>query len=89
MTFATVALVSVGLAVALWAGPLYGLCERAAADLVAPGTSFDGGRASMKRRDRYALPLFVVLVVTWVLLQGGLDGRERRRRRGARGRARA
>ena len=36
MTLATVALVSVGLAVALWAGPLYGLCERAAADLVTP-----------------------------------------------------
>ncbi len=36
MMFATVALVAVGLAVALAAGPLYGLCERAAGDLVRP-----------------------------------------------------
>ena len=34
MTVATVALVAVGLAVAVAAGPLYALCERAAADLV-------------------------------------------------------
>jgi multicomponent Na+:H+ antiporter subunit D len=43
MVLATVALVSVGLAVALWAGPLYGLCERAAADLVHPTHSTGGG----------------------------------------------
>ena len=46
MMFATVALVSVGLAVALWAGPLYGLCERAAADLVTPGHSRRPGCAT-------------------------------------------
>ena len=32
------ALVAVGLAIALFAGPLYALCERAAADLVAAAT---------------------------------------------------
>lgn len=37
MTTATVALVAVGLALALAAGPLYALCERAAADLTTPG----------------------------------------------------
>jgi multicomponent Na+:H+ antiporter subunit D len=36
MTLATVALVGVGLVVALAAGPLYALCERAAGDLVSP-----------------------------------------------------
>ena len=40
MTSATVSLVAVGLAIALFAGPIYGLCERAAAELVArPATS--------------------------------------------------
>ena len=39
MTLATVALVAVGLTVALAAGPLYGLCERAAGDLVMPTPS--------------------------------------------------
>jgi hypothetical protein len=34
MTSATVALVAVGLAIALFAGPVYGLCERAARELV-------------------------------------------------------
>ncbi len=37
MTVATVGLVAVGLAIAICAGPLYGLCERAARDLVEPG----------------------------------------------------
>jgi multicomponent Na+:H+ antiporter subunit D len=37
MTSATVFLVLIGLGVAVAAGPLYGLCERAAADLVDPG----------------------------------------------------
>jgi len=36
MTLATVTLVSVGVVVALAAGPLYALCERAAGDLVTP-----------------------------------------------------
>jgi multicomponent Na+:H+ antiporter subunit D len=35
MTSATVSLVAVGLAIALFAGPVYGLCERAARELVA------------------------------------------------------
>jgi hypothetical protein len=40
MTSATVSLVAVGVAIALFAGPLYGLCERAAAELVpAPASS--------------------------------------------------
>jgi multicomponent Na+:H+ antiporter subunit D len=39
MMLATVALVAVGLAVAFAAGPIYGLCERAAADLVSPAHS--------------------------------------------------
>jgi multicomponent Na+:H+ antiporter subunit D len=34
MTGATVAMVGVGLALAVWAGPVYGLCERAAANAV-------------------------------------------------------
>jgi multicomponent Na+:H+ antiporter subunit D len=46
MMLATVALVSVGLVVAFAAGPLYALCERAAADLVAPT------RATTSVRDR-------------------------------------
>jgi multicomponent Na+:H+ antiporter subunit D len=37
MTVPTVALVAVGLAVAAAAGPIYALCDRAAADMVAPG----------------------------------------------------
>jgi multicomponent Na+:H+ antiporter subunit D len=37
MTSATVALVGVGLALALAAGPLYALCERAASDVTTPG----------------------------------------------------
>jgi multicomponent Na+:H+ antiporter subunit D len=37
MIVSTVALVGVGLAIAVAAGPLYALCERAAADLVRPG----------------------------------------------------
>jgi multicomponent Na+:H+ antiporter subunit D len=37
MVVSTVALVGVGLAIAVAAGPLYSLCERAAADLVSPG----------------------------------------------------
>lgn len=37
MVGATVLLVGVGLAIAAGAGPLYGLCERAATDLVTPG----------------------------------------------------
>ncbi len=37
MTAPTVALVAVGLAIALFAGPIYGLCSRAAAQMTAPG----------------------------------------------------
>jgi multicomponent Na+:H+ antiporter subunit D len=36
MIVGTVGLVAVGLAVALFGGPLYGLCERAAAEIVVP-----------------------------------------------------
>jgi multicomponent Na+:H+ antiporter subunit D len=37
MTTATVALVAVGLALAIAAGPLFALCERAAEDITTPG----------------------------------------------------
>ena len=37
MTAATVSLVAVGIAIAVFAGPLYGLCQRAATDLVTTG----------------------------------------------------
>ena len=42
MLGATVALVAVGLGIAIFAGPLYTLCERAAVDLVTPGRYADG-----------------------------------------------
>jgi multicomponent Na+:H+ antiporter subunit D len=45
MMLATVALVTVGLAVAFAAGPIYALCERAAADLVAPVHQVTDGSA--------------------------------------------
>ena len=43
MVAGTVGLVAVGLAVALFAGPLYALCERAAADVVMPALHSNGG----------------------------------------------
>ena len=38
MTGSTVALVGLSVAIAVWAGPLYELSERAAADLIDPGS---------------------------------------------------
>ncbi len=43
MVVGTVGLVAVGLAVALFAGPLYALCERAATDVVMPALHSSGG----------------------------------------------
>ena len=46
MVVGTVGLVAVGLAVALFAGPLYALCERAATEIVMPAihSNSAGGR---------------------------------------------
>jgi hypothetical protein len=44
MVLGTVGLVSVSLAVALAAGPLYGLCERAAAEVVSSAQQTVEGR---------------------------------------------